>query len=388
MPNFALIKPVGGQRRSMNDYMQEADQRRSADIQRQSQELQLQEGVQRQTDRTALRDIVQRSGGNWEQASQEAAAAGVSPDAVMALQDRAYKGEERVQTKKERARADTDYTREEAAKQFEIVPKLMKGLSNVYDDQSYGQWLTSASELARAYSTPEKPIQFNPPPNFDKTWVESKKKTLNELDKVFRILSPQEEVERGLDPAGTYQVGKDGEVKPIELKQPKSVEQWGAAMSPEDVQAAGYPAGSVVHRSNRGKPLVSYTPKAGSGSSPAKVATAEWIMRAVPGISEEEAYDKANTAGKNPLAFATDMVKLEAGNLSDGMKPEELQQRIQFWMDNIPGRGPTQPSAQPAPQPAGSLPQSAAAQLKEGEVMTFGNGQQWTLHGGKPVKVK
>ena len=45
------------------------------------------------------------------------------------------------------------------------------------------------------------------------------------------------------------------------------------------------------------------------------------------------------------------------------------------------------PAPAPAPAPA-ALPPAALAQLKEGVVTTFANGQQWKLQNGKPVKVK
>lgn len=378
MPNLALIKPVGGPRRSIDDYIQEADQRRSADMQMQNQQMQLDEGVQRQTDRRALRDIVQHSGGNWDQAAKEAAAAGVSPDAVMSLQDRAQKGEDRTYTLEERKRADTDRQRKESVDRLSVAGKLDEMLGQVTDQASYDQYRTGAAEIAKQYNLP-----FNVPETYDPKYVEAKRSSAQALHRVWKTLSPQEEQQMGLDPSGTYQLNQSGEMKTIvkPKSEQKTLEQWGA-MSPKEAEAAGFPAGSVVQRSTRGKFSAAYTPKGGNGNDPAKVATAKWLMQAVPGITEEEAYARANMADKNPLAFATDMVKLEAGGM--GMEPEKIQERVQYWMDNIPGRKPPQPTA----PPAGGLPQSAAAQLQEGQVMTFGNGQQWTLQGGKPVRVK
>lgn len=46
---------------------------------------------------------------------------------------------------------------------------------------------------------------------------------------------------------------------------------------------------------------------------------------------------------------------------------------------------PTAPGAAPA---VPALPPQAVAALKEGHVTKFGNGQQWTLRGGKPVQVQ
>lgn len=375
MPNFALIRPVGGPRRTMDDYLQEADQRRSADMQRQGQEMQLQEGVQRQTDRRALRDIVQRSGGNWEQASQEAAAAGVSPDAVMALQDRA-RGD------KKDKRDEVDYHRKEASDRFAVAGKLDEMLGQVTDQPSYDRYRAGAVEIAKEYNLP-----FDVPEAYDPKYVESKRASAQALHRVWKTLTPAEEKAQGLDESGTYQVNQSGEMKTIvkPRSEQKTVEQWGA-MSPQEAEAAGFPAGSVIQRSTRGKYSAAYTPKGGgAGHDPAKVATAKWLMGAVPGMTEEEAYDRANMAGKNPLAFATDMVKLEVGSMNTGMEPAQLQSRIQYWMDNIPGKAPAVPKSD-APQ--GGLPPAAASQLKEGHVTTFGNGQQWTLQGGKQVRVK
>lgn len=44
--------------------------------------------------------------------------------------------------------------------------------------------------------------------------------------------------------------------------------------------------------------------------------------------------------------------------------------------------------ANPNPTNPSALPPAKAAELKEGENTTFGNGQVWTIKGGKPVKVK
>ena len=58
--------------------------------------------------------------------------------------------------------------------------------------------------------------------------------------------------------------------------------------------------------------------------------------------------------------------------------------------------GPASPTAPPtAPRPAASgatpqaaLPAAARAQLREGQNITFGNGQTWTLRAGKPVRLR
>lgn len=43
--------------------------------------------------------------------------------------------------------------------------------------------------------------------------------------------------------------------------------------------------------------------------------------------------------------------------------------------------------AKPLPQGDGGLPAAARAQLREGQITTFQNGQRWTLRGGKPQRV-
>ena len=51
-----------------------------------------------------------------------------------------------------------------------------------------------------------------------------------------------------------------------------------------------------------------------------------------------------------------------------------------------PGTPP--PGQRPAPGTGQSLPPAAVSQLMEGRVTVFGNGQKWTLRGGKPVQVQ
>lgn len=48
---------------------------------------------------------------------------------------------------------------------------------------------------------------------------------------------------------------------------------------------------------------------------------------------------------------------------------------------------PAPPARPAAPASSGALPPAARAQLREGHVTTFGNGQSWTLRGGRAVKV-
>jgi hypothetical protein len=48
--------------------------------------------------------------------------------------------------------------------------------------------------------------------------------------------------------------------------------------------------------------------------------------------------------------------------------------------------GVSAPTSQAAPQT--ELPPSARKQLAEGQITTFGNGQQWTLRNGKAVRIK
>lgn len=57
---------------------------------------------------------------------------------------------------------------------------------------------------------------------------------------------------------------------------------------------------------------------------------------------------------------------------------------------NRPAPYTTGASTAPAPAPAqaGGLPPQAMAQLREGETVTFGNGQTWMLQNGMPVQVR
>lgn len=50
-------------------------------------------------------------------------------------------------------------------------------------------------------------------------------------------------------------------------------------------------------------------------------------------------------------------------------------------MGNVPSGDATLP-------PATTIPPAAAAQLREGQITTFGNGQRWTLQNGQPVQVQ
>jgi hypothetical protein len=52
-----------------------------------------------------------------------------------------------------------------------------------------------------------------------------------------------------------------------------------------------------------------------------------------------------------------------------------------------PVASPAAPQARPA-TPAASLPPAARAALKEGQNVTFGNGQTWTLRNGQPVRLR
>lgn len=56
--------------------------------------------------------------------------------------------------------------------------------------------------------------------------------------------------------------------------------------------------------------------------------------------------------------------------------------------DKAQGQAPAGDPLQKAIQPDSALPPQAVQSLKEGQVTTFGNGQKWTLEGGKPKKVE
>lgn len=90
-------------------------------------------------------------------------------------------------------------------------------------------------------------------------------------------------------------------------------------------------------------------------------------------LKADIAAGRNTTASRNALNAAK--ARLASAQIQMGKEPTET-------LDD---------SGAPAPAPkaaAGGLPAAAAKQLKEGVVTTFGNGQQWTLKGGKQVRVK
>lgn len=74
-----------------------------------------------------------------------------------------------------------------------------------------------------------------------------------------------------------------------------------------------------------------------------------------------------------------------------GDKPDVLEQKKKNRQDVLEGfareGGPTYKIPEQKKE-APALPPQAAANLKEGQQTTFGNGQVWTLQGGNPVRVK
>jgi hypothetical protein len=84
-------------------------------------------------------------------------------------------------------------------------------------------------------------------------------------------------------------------------------------------------------------------------------------------------------------SIARIMSDMEKNVTGFSRKTEEEKRRIA--LERLTGGAPT-PAPTPTPSAGGGLPAAALAQLKEGEITTFRNGQQWTLENGKPKQVK
>ena len=92
----------------------------------------------------------------------------------------------------------------------------------------------------------------------------------------------------------------------------------------------------------------------------------------------------ATTPDVNYLLGQTKQIRATADRLGQGVGTAAGGLRV---------RGQARPPSQNTPQgsaPAGDvpIPAEAAAQLKEGTLHTFGNGQAWTLRNGQPVRIK
>ncbi|GAV19924.1 hypothetical protein MMIC_P0883 [Mariprofundus micogutta] len=117
--------------------------------------------------------------------------------------------------------------------------------------------------------------------------------------------------------------------------------------------------------------------------------------------NKSEALKITQRAKSNPTKLVADMVEAsEENQLMFQVKPGDPRYRSREQMiseaygliDQISGK---ESEAQPAPRVIqgqegsdGVLPPQAAQQLREGKVTSFGNGQQWTLDSGRPVRVK
>jgi hypothetical protein len=64
--------------------------------------------------------------------------------------------------------------------------------------------------------------------------------------------------------------------------------------------------------------------------------------------------------------------------------PEQTRQQT---LDRILGTKSDATRGSGSGQQAATIPEQARAQLKEGQVTTFGNGQKWTLKNGQPAQV-
>lgn len=135
----------------------------------------------------------------------------------------------------------------------------------------------------------------------------------------------------------------------------------------------------------------------------AKVKTGVTAAKAVAaetGVPEREALQgqgvlKAEPKGDNTIEGIR--TKIAAGETLSAGEKQVYDDAIRsdplarFLALTQPGGAAPAPAAPAAAAPAAAtpaLPPEAAKQLKQGVVTTFGNGQKWTLQGGKPVQVK
>jgi hypothetical protein len=101
--------------------------------------------------------------------------------------------------------------------------------------------------------------------------------------------------------------------------------------------------------------------------------------------AQQHAADVLNRAdGPENLKASIEQLKIEMDIALHA--PEETRQQTVNHLLGIKGdaAGTQQGSAAPG---AAALPDQARAQLKEGQVTTFGNGQKWTLKNGQPAQV-
>lgn len=102
------------------------------------------------------------------------------------------------------------------------------------------------------------------------------------------------------------------------------------------------------------------------------------------GTRIQNAMDIASTGRLSPQLEQQFLSDIQRSYQVSQQQADSLRQQVQEEMQ------PTGPVYQKnkAAQQASALPESAKKQLKEGQITTFANGQQWTLENGQPKQVK
>lgn len=348
-------------RKRFSEHLREAGQRYEEQQQDQVDALQREETVRGIQDKRRLRDIVAQTGGNWDQAAQEAAAAGMDPSVVDDLerrgadrQGRANAREDRAYTLRERANKAGDDKLTRALRNFDVQAKIGESTETITDDASYQAWREAARQAAGAAG-----LKFEAPDAYDPAYIDGIRTRAAKSRQAWTVLSQQQKESMGLPSDGVYSMKRDGDVKQItaprshqrqtlrEIYDPTSPTQ--TRFVPDD-QAAGKP----------GKPT-----GRGGGSDEVQ-SRARIIQSENPGMSMTEAMDRARQSVQDPVGFARDMVKMEVGANAGEVDPKVLEERMKYWVGKATEmRGPR--AAAPVP---------GARQAKDGKWYVK-QGDQW-----------
>lgn len=349
-------------RKRFSEHLREAGQRYEEQQQDQVDALQREETVRGIQDKRRLRDIVAATGGNWDQAAQEAAAAGMDPTVVDELerrgadrQGRLDRREDRAYTLRERANKTGDDQVARALKNFDVQAKIGEATETITDDASYQAWREAAGQAAQAAG-----LRFQAPDTYDPAYIDTIRTRAAKSRQAWTVLSESQKETLGLPADGAYQQKRDGEVKQVtaprshqrttlrEVYDPDS--PTGSRWLPDD-QAAGMP----------GKP----TGKSGRG--PGEIERrAEMLRSDNPGMTVTESLDRARMSVVNPTKFAAEMVKLEQGGMGAGMEPAALEERMQYWIEKAGQMN--EPRSRPRTPPPGA---KTATNKQTGERMFF-----------------
>ena len=352
-------------RKRFSEHLRDAGQRYEQQQQDQVDALQREETVRGIQDKRRLRDIVAATGGNWDQAAQEAAAAGLDPAMVDDLerrgadrQGRLDRREDRAYTLRERANKAGDDKLTRALKNFDVQAKIGEATETITDDASYQAWREAAGQAAQAAG-----LRFQAPDTYDPAYIDTIRTRAAKSRQAWTVLSESQKETLGLPADGAYQQKRDGEVKQVTA--PRSHQRstlrevydetspTGSRWLPDD-QAAGKP----------GK-------RTGGGGSDVAQSRALIIRKDYPGMSMTEAMDRARQSVQDPVGFARDMVKMEIGTQNmGGQDPAVLEERMRYWVGKA-----TEMRGSGTPRPEAPPPIPGARQAKDGNWYVKQNGK-------------